>query len=156
MSLRRIATHLKAHHWRRALEELPIWVTTLVLAVPFALWCAQILVDAPALSLVPKAAALYPVAVLLLAARDCSIYVFFALGSRTRGPEGMALLYMALLSWILPAVLAIAGMGAIAKLLMPFGSVNGWQASLAMGVQVAIALALVLWRWRRWQRAFGA
>ena len=156
MSLRRIATHLKARHWRRAVEELPLWVTTLALAVPFALWCAQILVDSPALSLVPKAAALYPVAVLLLAARDCAIYVFFALGSRTRGPEGAALLYIALLSWILPAVLAIAGMGAAAKLLMPFGSMNGWQASLVMGVHLAIVAGLVAWRWRARQRAFGS
>ena len=156
MRLRRIATHLAARHWRRAIEELPLWATTLALAVPFALWCTQILVDEPALALVPKAAALYPVAVLLLAARDCAIYVFFALSPRPRGPEGAALLYIALLSWILPAVLAIAGMGAVAKLLMPFGSMNGWQASLVMGVHVVIVAALVAWRWRERQRAFGS
>ncbi len=156
MSLRRIATHGKAGHWRRLIEELPLWVTTLALAVPFALWCAQILGDSPVLSLVPKAAALYPVAVLLLAARDCGIYVFFALGARARGPEGITLLYIALLSWIVPAVLAIAGMGAAARLLMPFGSMNGWQASVVMGVQVSIVAGLVAWRWRARRRAFGS
>ena len=71
-----------------------------------------------------------------------------------RGPEGAALLYIALLSWILPAVLAIAGMGAAAKLLMPFGSINGWQASLVMGVHLAIVAALVAWRWRARPRPF--
>jgi hypothetical protein len=154
MSLRRIATHLQARHWRRAIEELPLWVTTLVLAVGFALWCAQILVDDSPLSLVPRAAALYPIAVLLLAVRDCGIYVFFALGARNRGPEGVTLLYMALLSWIVPAVLAIAGMGAVAKMLMPFGSINGWQAALVMAVHAAIAWSLAAWRWRGRQRAF--
>ncbi len=156
MSLRRIATHLGARHWRRAIEELPLWVTSLALAVPFALACAQILVDQPALSLVPKAAGLYPIALLLLVARDCAIYVFFALSPRPRGPEGVTLLYIALLSWILPAVLAVSGLGAVAQLLMPFGSMDGWQASLVMATQVAIAAALVAWRWRRWQRAFRA
>ena len=156
MLLRRIATHARLRQWRRAVEELPLWVTTLALAVPFALWCTQILVGDPALSLVPRAAGLYPVAVLLLATRDCGSYVFFALSPRARGPEGVTLLYIALLSWIVPAVLAIAGMGAAAKLLMPFGSMNGWEASLVMGAQVAIVAALVAWRWRRWQRAFHA
>ena len=156
MSLRRIATHAHARQWRRVLEELPLWVTTLVLAVPFALLCAQIIVDAPVLSLVPKAAALYPVAVLLLAARDCAIYVFFTLSARPRGPEGVTLLYIALLSWIVPGVFAISGMGAVAKLLMPFGTMNGWQASVVMAAQLAIAGALVAWRWRLRQRAFHA
>jgi hypothetical protein len=156
MRLRRIATHWKARQWRRVIEELPLWVTTLLVALPFALRSAQILVDVPPLSLVPKAAALYPVAVLLLVVRDCAIYVFFALSSRPRGPEGVTLLYIALASWILPAVLAVAGLGAAAQLLMPFGSMNGWQASLVMGAQVAIVAALVAWRWRRRQRAFLA
>ena len=156
MSLRRIATHAKARQWRRVIEELPLWVPVLILAVPFALRCAQILESEPALALVPKAATLYPIAVLLLVARDCGIYVFFALSPRARGPEGVALLYMTLLWWILPGVLAIAGMGAVAKLLMPFGSMNGWQASLVMGVHVAIVAGLVAWRWRKWQRAFGS
>jgi hypothetical protein len=156
MSLRRIATHAKAGHWRRAIEELPLWVTTLALGVPFALWCAFILVDSPVLSVMTRAAALYPVAVLLVVVRDCGIYVFFALGSRTRGPEGATLLYIALLSWILPAVLAIVGLGAAAKLLLPFGSMNGWQAALVMGGHVALVAALVAWRWRQRQRAFDA
>ncbi len=156
MLLRRIATHARAGQWRRVLEELPLWVTTLALAVPFALWCAQILVADPVLSLLPRAAALYPVAVILLAARDCAIYVFFSFTPRRRGPEGAALLYMALLSWILPAVLAIAGMGMIAKFLMPFGSMGGGEAALVMAVQLAIVAGLAAWRWRRWQRAFHA
>ena len=151
MRLRRIATHWKARQWRRVIEELPLWVTTLLVALPFALRSAQILVDVPPLSLVPKAAALYPVAVLLLVVRDCAIYVFFALSSRPRGPEGVTLLYIALASWILPAVLAVAGLGAAAQLLMPFGSMNGWQASLVMGAQVAIVeRGRVLLQFRPW------
>jgi hypothetical protein len=154
MSLRRIAMHWQARQWRRVLEELPLWVTSLAVALPFALRCTQILVGEPVLSIVPRAAALYPIAVLLLALRDCAIYVFFALSPRARGPEGVTLLYIALFSWMLPAVLAVAGMGFAAQLLMPFGSMNGWQASLVMGVHVAIAAGLAAWRWRRWQRAF--
>ena len=156
MSLRRIATHWQARQWRRVVEELPLWVTTLALALPFALRCTQILVDDPVLAVVPKAVTLYPIALWLLALRDCAIYVFFALSPRARGPEGATLLYIALLSWILPAVLAIAGMGAVAKFLMPFGSMNGWEASLVMGAQVAIVAGLAAWRWRRRQRAFRA
>ena len=156
MSLRRIATHWQARQWRRVIEELPLWLTTLLLALPFALRCAQILSEDPVLSVVPKAVAFYPIAIWLLAVRDCAIYVFFALSPRARGPEGATLLYIALLSWVVPAVLAVAGMGAVARLLMPFGSMNGGQASLVMGVQVAIVGVLVAWRWRGRQRAFRA
>jgi hypothetical protein len=157
MSLRRLALHWKARHWRRFLEELPLWVPALAMAFAFALLCTQILsssAEAP-LAILPRSAGLYPFAVLLVGVRDCLLLVFFALAPRGRaGPEAVTLLYIALLSWILPAVLAIAGMGAVAKLLMPFGAFNGWQAALVMGVHVAIVAALIAWRWRRWGRAF--
>lgn len=153
-TLRRLAFHGRARHWRRLLEELPLWTTTLALAMPFALLGAQILVQETPLAIMPRSAALYPVAVLLMVARDCALYVFFALSPRSRGPESVTLLYIALLSWIAPAVLALAGMAALAKLFMPFGSMNGWEAALVMGAHLAVVGVLIAWRWRRGQRAF--
>jgi hypothetical protein len=155
MTLRRLALDWKARQWRRLLEDLPLWVPALAAALPFALLCTQILADDAPLSVLPRYASLYPIAVILLGMRDCGLLVFFALAPRRRGgPDAVTLLYIALLSWILPTVLAISGMGAVAKLFMPFGAFNGWQAALVMGVHVAIVGSLVAWRWRRWDRAF--
>jgi hypothetical protein len=154
ITLRRLALHWKARHWRRLLEDLPLWIPALAVAVPFALLCTQILTQEVPFAIMPRSAALYPFAVFLIVVRDCGLLVFFALSPRARGPEAVTMLSIALLSWIVPGVLAIAGLGALAQLLMPFGSMNGWQAALVMAVHVAIVAALVAWRWRRQQRAF--
>src|SRR6202163_761414 len=84
MTLRRLALDWRARHWRRLLEDLPLWVPALAVALPFALFCTQILADDAPLSILPRYASLYPIAVFLIAVRDCGLLVFFALSMRGR------------------------------------------------------------------------
>jgi hypothetical protein len=154
MGIRRVVLHARAGNWRRALEEVPVWMTSLVLGLFFALAAMAVFRDA--YDLVPgvrwdalqRIAMFAPLALVLLAARDCAILVFFASAARPRRVEGATFLYLVLLSWVIPGLLAALGLGAAAQVLMPFATLDGPRAALVMGVQAALAWGFAVWRWR--------
>jgi len=150
MSLRRLMAHVHAGDRRRALESTPYWAAALALAAVFAV--ATALLPAPVDQLVsPRARGwpgAYPAFVLLLgAARDAGILVFFALSPRPRRVETTAVLYIVLLWWVLPGLADVFGLHAVSQAIRPIG-LAGWGA-LVMAVQVALVWAGVAWRWRR-------
>ena len=95
---------------------------------------------------------LYPVAMFLMALRDVGLLAFFALGPRARRVEGATLLYIVLLTVILPALFSLVGMEAVARFLVPF-KMGGWQATLVMALQCAVVWGAALARGRRLARA---
>lgn len=153
MVARRIATHAGAGDWRRVLEELPLWVWPLLLGVVFAILASRT-VTADFSIARWRSLGLFPVAVALLAVRDAGLLAFFALGPRARRVEAATLLYIVLLWWVIPGLLFAMGLTAIATFVLPFGYLDGWQATLIAGVHAAIAWSLVAWRWVRAQKAF--
>jgi hypothetical protein len=152
MTLRRLVVHAEARQWRRVVEEMPMPATTLALAIVFACAAPWAIASLPFGSHFPVVAA-YPVATVLFLARDAGLLVCFALGRRARRIEGVTLLYIVLLGWVIPALLRALGLEPLAIAIMPLGALDGWQAALVVAGQVALVWGAVAWRWRR---AFAA
>jgi hypothetical protein len=151
MSLRRLVVHVRAGQWRRGVAEAPMLASTLLLAIALACAAPWAVDHLPLGSYFPVIAA-YPIASVLFLVRDVGLLVFFALARKPGRVEGVTLLYIVLLGWILPGLLRAVGLGPLATALMPIGRLDGWQAALVVAAQVAIMWTLVAWRWRR---AFG-
>jgi hypothetical protein len=154
MVARRIATRAAAGDWQRVLEELPLWVGPLILALAFAAFIPQ-MAHGDIGGGRFRSMSLYPVAFALLVARDAGVLVFFALAAKARRVDAAALLYIVLLWWIIPGLLTAAGAKPLAQFFLPFGAdMGGWQATAIAAVHVAIAWSLVAWRWHRAQESF--
>jgi hypothetical protein len=155
MVVRRFVTRAAGGGLLRALEELPAWPGTLALGLVLALAAPLAFADYGVtlaglrIDELQRIAVHAPLALVLLAARDCALLVFFASAPRPRRVEAATLLYLFLLSWVIPALLGAVGLGPVAKLLMPLTSVDGPEAAIIMGVQAAIVAGLAAWRWRR-------
>jgi hypothetical protein len=148
MSLRRLATHARARRWRRLAEEMPLVAATLVLAIGFACaapWAVAQFPYGPRLSVI----AAYPIACVLFLARDVGLLCFFVLGRKPRRVEGVTLLYIVLLAWVIPGLLRAVGLTSLAAAIMPIGKLDGWQAALVVAGHVAVVWTAVAWRWRR-------
>lgn len=150
--LRRLAIHARARRWRRAAEELPLWATALAAVWLFAL-AAVSFPHRFEEGLPGRWIGGYPVAVALMVTRDLALLCFFALAPRPRRVEAATLLYIVLLSYVMPLFLHGAGLAAAARAFMPAGMAS-WPAAGVMAVHAALAMALVAWRWRRFERAY--
>jgi hypothetical protein len=151
MSLRRLVAHAQMRQWRRMAEDMPLPASTLALAILFACAAPWAVANLPFGSYFPGVAA-HPIASVLFLVRDVGLLFFFALGRRPKRVEGVTLLYIVLLDWVIPGLLGGLGLEPLAAALMPLGHFDAWQAALVVAVHVAIVWALVAWRWRR---AFG-
>ena len=151
MTLRTMLQRARGRDWRRGLEALPLWAVALPIAALFSVLSALQPMP-PGLGLGERWLGLYPVAMFLLALRDVGLLAFFALAPRARRVEGAALLYIVLLTVILPALFSLVGMETVARFLVPF-KMGGWQATLVMTVQCAIVWGAALARGRRLARA---
>jgi hypothetical protein len=150
-SLHGSPAHAQARQWRRVVEEMPMLVSTLALAIVFACAAPWAVASLPFGRYFPTVAA-YPIASVLFLARDVGLLVFFALGRRPKRVEGVTLLYIVLLDWVIPGLLGALGLRPLAMAIMPMGKLDGWQAALVIAAHVVIVWALVAWRWRK---AFG-
>lgn len=151
--LRRAALHARARRWRRLAEEMPLWATALVAVWLFAIAAVSFPHRFEA-GMPGKWIGGYPLAAALLVTRDVAILCFFALAPRARRVEAATLLYIVLLSYVVPVFLAAVGLAAAARAFMPAG-MGSWQAAGVMAVHAAIALALAAWRWRAMARAYN-
>jgi hypothetical protein len=136
--------------WRLALQQLPRWPTTWLLAAVLVL--LSMLFD-PSRYVTPASSNPWSqgfgfdgFAALLLMARDACLALFFAFAPRNRRAIWAFLLSMlvlyALLPWLFwgPEHLRIWALPVFAK---------GGEALLAAAVHLAVALALLRWRWKR-------
>lgn len=144
---------------RRALQSLPLWSVSLVCA-----WVAAI-----ALLLMPWSKDLggqltgmlaeisaegktMPLALAAMLLRDAGIYCIFALQRFPRRPAIAAVLYIALLDGVFPALMSVAGLSTVAFLVMPLGRASALGALAIFLVQALAAWSIALWRWREGQR----
>jgi hypothetical protein len=80
------------------------------------------------------------------------LLVFFTLGPRPKRVEGVTLLYIVLLAWVIPGLLRAIGLTPLATAIAPLGHIEAWQAALVVAAQGAVVWGAVAWRWRK---AFG-
>ncbi|MEY4561977.1 MAG: hypothetical protein RLZZ618_1254 [Pseudomonadota bacterium] len=153
----RLLARLASGQYRLALQQLPLWPTTLVLTFIFAVG-----VTLSTLSSIDHTTTLHhrgnlltlaqaPLAVGLLLLRDCAIALFFAFHPRARRPLGAFLLVMLVLWLVLPWTFMAMSPGGESPLLyavMPPAHPGTIGTALA-ALHAGIALALLRWRWKQ-------
>ena len=148
----RLRARARARQWHRAMQELPLWLIALTVALIAAL--AASLTSAGSEAAATSSgflhrAGLAPVALVLFAVRDAALFQFFALARQPRRIVAATLFYLLLLYGLLPGLLKAVGADAIAQLVLPpLTDRPGFTAAI-MAVQALAAIALAYARWRK-------
>ncbi|MGE0482720.1 MAG: hypothetical protein AB7Q81_01125 [Gammaproteobacteria bacterium] len=136
-------------HWRRVFEDLPLWLSSLLLALLCALGSA-VAGAAPLLSNErPDNLGAAALALVLLALRDLSLLSAFSFFARGRRAEIVAVLVIALLNHLAPALLHALGAAPLARLVSPALFDAPLVAVVITLVQAGAAVALAVLAWRR-------
>ena len=135
-------------NWHDWLENLPLWPTTLALALLFALLIPLTSGEAQSarMDFLPSHQAL---TFALMILRDACILLFFAFAPNSKRAAGATMLYLVVLDLLLPFLANIAGLDSLRYFFLPFEAGNApWSGALIMTIHVAIAIALINWRLR--------
>jgi hypothetical protein len=145
-----LRARVQAQQWRRALQELPLWLVALGVGLVMAVIAtlSSISVSGSSGDDLLHKVGLAPIAVILFAVRDAAIFQFFALARQPRRVEAATLFYLILLYGLLPGLLKAFGADAIAKWILPPLTDRPAITTVIMALQAAIAIALAWWRWR--------
>jgi hypothetical protein len=148
MGLRRVLLRAGKSQWLRVFEEMPCWPATVVLAFIFAAGTiANSVLHRHSMEFLNQLM-LMPLVFAFLLARDAAIVLFFAFSRQAKRVEAAALIYMAVLYWLLPGLLRIGGMEAAADFVLPLFIAPATGSVIAC-VQAAIAIFLCVARWRK-------
>jgi hypothetical protein len=154
----KLSLRLQTRDWRGLLADLPLWPATFALTLVFAVAVA------PAFPFdLPRARAggafLAPLAMTLLLLRDAGIVLFFSFAPHARRPVVVAVLYMAVLNFLLPFFFEQSGLHAIAWFFNPYFHLisklndgSGVIDLLITGIHTTLALGLAGWRFNRGRR----
>ena len=145
MRLKCLQIYAAQQNWRRFAEELPIWWLSFGLAIPFALILS--LSDHP-LGILGANFHLYPLSILLLLLRDCTIYLYFSYGKNPQRAFNLTLLSTALLYGILPGLFSITGQIWLAALAFPLWADSAGSALVFSLIQLGVLGQLLYKRWQ--------
>lgn len=149
MAVRRLLLRASAREGRRLLEEFPLWIVSLWLALVFCVLTVLLAGPRSDGDDILRAAVLAPVPLFLLVTRDAAVFLFFALSRQPRRAGTATLFYLLLLYWLVPMLLRAAGANDAADLVLPpFWERPGFAAGV-LAVQAAVVIAAALWRWRK-------
>ncbi len=118
VALRRLLRYAAAGQLRRVAQELPRWFLTAVVALLLALWLTLRL-PLPDLFGQRLVSAWFPFIVLAFLARDAGLFLWLNLGRRPRWADAAALVYLAVLYGLLPALLQLLHLAPLRPLLLP-------------------------------------
>jgi hypothetical protein len=149
---RRVQVRLARGEPRRALEELPCWTVGFVLTGLFCALSVALLPGAAFGHVSTRNAALVPLPLFLLLARDICIFLFFAFARQPRRVEGATMFYLVLLYGVLPWLFRAADLNGLADLVLPPALDAPGKAIAVAAVHFVIAAAFLAWRWRKFQR----
>lgn len=136
--------------WRGWLEHLPLWPTTLLTGLLFALLIAltngdSFSADSGIVFMRPAIA----LSIALMLLRDACILLFFSFAPNNKRAVGTTLLYLLVLNMLLPLLADIADLETLRFFLLPFDNDHApWSSVLVMSLHAATAFALVNWRLR--------
>ena len=146
VAFRRLLQSLARGQWRRAMEGLPLWFSTLPLVV---LACAALVVMelsmGPDGSVTPVAVA--AVAMVFFLMRDLALMLFLHLGRFPKRADMLTLLVLALLYAVVPKILAALGLDPLAGLFWP---TPGAPAVILLPAAMFQTLAMCWLAARRW------
>jgi hypothetical protein len=146
----RVISHGQHRQWTRALQQLPRWPTSLLLAGIFAALCTLSLNGASAAAYTSSDWSQYaqqPLALWLLMLRDCCIALFFAFAPQSRRPVLAFLVSMLVLYALLPWLAhAIDPQQMLLQIVLPLKASGPWSL-VSAAVQAAVAGTFLRWRW---------
>lgn len=149
IQMRRAERAIATGHYRRALEELPLWVVSAGVALAVGLLAAT-LGAAPELTN-RRLDNLGPVALAgaLMMLRDLLLLSYFSMTQRRGAPEATALIYIAIVDGLVPALLPQVGLASFVPLFLPPFFSAPLTAIVILSVHCAAALFLALSAYRR-------
>lgn len=153
---RRLAVAARRRDWTRVGSLLPPWSIALVCAGVAALVVQIAWMPEP--QLLPLGPGIRPLSLACVAVAVRDLLVIWALGISVREDRGelVALLYLALVHWLLPGIFALTGAQAIGALLTPVPWVAPARALAPLAVQAVAAAALAGWAYARRVRPLTA
>ncbi len=146
MRIKRLFTYFEQQNWRRTGEELPIWWPTLILTLPFAVLLS--FSEHPFRELGTRFH-FYPLPIVLLLLRDCSLYLYFCYGKNPQRAFGLSLLSAVLLYGILPGMFGTVGMTGISALFFPLWADSAGGALICGSLQTGFVVGLLYRRWKQ-------
>lgn len=146
--IRRLLVVWRNAQWRRLLELIPCWLVSLASVL---LLCLYLLLATTNSQVGPgQGMAVKPlvVAMGLFLLRDVLLFVYFNLGKRRQRADMAALLYLAVLYWLLPSILAGMELNALVALFIPTGDPQLPLSILSALIQAIVLLFLCRTRWQ--------
>lgn len=149
LSFRRLALLARARRWRHVLEETPIWIVSFALSLIFTSLCV-VLSFAPQYSEEPiENVGFTGVVVALYVIRNLGLLYFFSYAEHHRRVETTTIIYIAIFTWLLPAILETSGLLYASWAFRP----PAWDKPLLsiaiIAVHVVVVGALCLQRYRQ-------
>ncbi len=148
VACRRLLQFLGERQWRRAMEVFPLWLSTLPLVI---LTCALLAAVrlAKGAGEVAEPLAVSAVAMVLFLLRDLALLFYLNLGRNPKRADMLALLLLALLYSVVPAILSALDLDGLAALFWPLPGAAGGVVLPAALFQAVVMLWLLVRRWRR-------
>lgn len=148
VALRRLLQHLGQGQGRRALQILPLWLSTL----PFVLLTCAILVLAEFTAgarIAAESMAVPAVAMVLFLLRDFALLLFLNLGRNPKRADMLTVLLLVLLYSVLPTILAALDLDLLTGLFWPLPGASAMIVLPAALIQAIAMLWLLMSRWRK-------
>jgi hypothetical protein len=127
--------YAKLKSWQRFAEEMPLWCLSFVLCIPTAL---QLSLSTQAITTLTSLFHFYPLPLLLLLLRDCSLFLYFNLEQNPRHAVNRTLLILAMLYGIIPGILSFTGLAWLATLFFPLWANSESGALVAALFQISV------------------
>lgn len=145
----RVLRAVRCGAWRRALEEIPVWLASgtvcIVLAVgALAAGTQPHIVNTRLDNIGPGALALA-----LMMIRDVALLHYFSFRPDGRRAVATTLVYIAVLDGLLPTLLASVGLAGAIGFVRPSVLGSPWFAIAVFGVHAALAATLAIRAWQR-------
>ncbi|MFV2056782.1 MAG: hypothetical protein ACC707_09960 [Thiohalomonadales bacterium] len=151
--IRRLFVALSDRKWRSFFELTPLWLVTLLttyILAPFLILAGYSQFDTLNISrdwtLEFKAAL---IAATVFLSRDVLIILFFNFAKERKRADLTALMYLALLYWLLPSIVGAMGLIELLPIFFPIGSSNSTLSIISGLLQTALMFILIVRRYRK-------
>jgi hypothetical protein len=145
-----------AGQWRSVLLQLPPWLTSLALVLPFALLATfQLSGKVNGLEGAGQFAVQQPLVIALLTLRDCCLLLFFSFNPQARRPQGAFMITMLVLYLLLPWLFAAMDANLLTTLIFPLRGESATASGIA-ALHAGAAFLLLKWQWARTRPAAEA
>jgi hypothetical protein len=145
-----------AGQWRSVLRQLPPWLTSLALVLPFALLATlQLSGKGGGMDGAGHFSVQEPLVIALLTLRDCCLLLFFSFNPQARRPQGAFMITMLVLYLLLPWLFAVMDASLLTSLVFPLYGELATASGIA-ALHAGAAFLLLKWQWARTRPAAEA